>query len=447
MGSACCVAVKDRTITNNSSSRELSHRNVRYSPSWSFQWENRGRVAEEVTSVNWSGQVSRTDQLEVKSGRTTETAFASELGSPLESFHRLSWQKSPVSETFAENSRPQASDGLKAAGVPLEVKEITVSSPAAVSSYTPPRKLSLSVSSISSASPLSTQSHLVPSISTPSRWSRHSPSHHSLIRQASDSRIPEHSSPSFSISELRGWSNASNKGSVGGSSDRTTFSEIVATSRRERWSFDSEFLGFRHNNSNSSRASEPGSDLRNCGVCSKVLSERSFWGGQKIMGTNEVGVVAVLICGHVYHAECLESMTSEINKYDPGCPVCTFGERQVLKLSEKALKAEMDLRAKNRRSRNRVVNSSDFDGDDSTSATFNSSNNNNNESEGKNKKKFKLVSSSSLKTSSSSSKTPFLRRHFSFGSKNAKKTFLEDRPSRSSKKGFFWSRSSKENAS
>lgn len=98
MGSACCVAAKDRTVTNGPSS-EILQRNVRYSPSWSFRWDNRGRVAGEEISMNlFSHGVNRNVGLDIKSLTPTETAYASEEGSPLDSFRTHTWQKSPTSE-------------------------------------------------------------------------------------------------------------------------------------------------------------------------------------------------------------------------------------------------------------------------------------------------------------------------------------------------------------
>lgn len=37
-------------------------------------------------------------------------------------------------------------------------------------------------------------------------------------------------------------------------------------------------------------------------------------------------MVAVLFCGHVYHAECLEKLTPETDTFDPPCPVCNHGK-------------------------------------------------------------------------------------------------------------------------
>ena len=98
MGAACCVAAKDRTITSRSGS-EVLQRNVRYSPSWSFRWDNRRRVAGEEMSVNsLSDGVNRNDGFDIKSRTTVGSAFVSEEGSPLDSFRSYTWQKSPILE-------------------------------------------------------------------------------------------------------------------------------------------------------------------------------------------------------------------------------------------------------------------------------------------------------------------------------------------------------------
>ena len=105
-----------------------------------------------------------------------------------------------------------------------------------------------------------------------------------------------------------------------------TFSELVASSQRERWSFDSEHLGSGLSKISvcGSRFSySPSLDLQTCGACSKFLTERSSW------AASELSVVAVLVYGHAYHADCLESMTPEVENYDPACPICTGGEKRV----------------------------------------------------------------------------------------------------------------------
>ena len=92
--------------------------------------------------------------------------------------------------------------------------------------------------------------------------------------------------------------------------------------------------------------------MRTCGACLKFLSERSSW------SSNEISVVAILVCEHVYHAECLEMMTPEADRYDPVYPICVVGEKQVSKMSRKALKAEVELKAKHLKLfKNRVIDS------------------------------------------------------------------------------------------
>ncbi|KAJ0514658.1 putative transcription factor C2H2 family [Helianthus annuus] len=422
MGSACCVAARDRTITNGSNS-DVIPRNIRYSPSWSVRWENRRRVAGEEASINWfSDSIVTNDRLDNKSQTTVGTAYASEEGSPLESFRNLTWQKSSPSEGFmvppSDQSVSQITSEVKD---PNETQLASEQSPTMMSS-------THSVSSFSPSPLSSSQPHFLP----PSRWHGRSPGHH-LLRQVSDSRIPAMKSPNLSISEeggspfmLPGWSNESNRGSHGGSSDSWSvpaFNELMTASHghRERWSFDSSRTSGRV-------SSSPSVDLRTCGVCSKLLTERSSWGAQKIIASNELAVVAILICGHVYHAECLENMTSEINKYDPACPVCTFGEKKVIKLSEKALKADLELKARiNKKSRSRVVDG-DMNGDD---IMFDHHHYHH-------KISPKMGSSSSMKSSVGK---PFLKRHFSFGSKGSR-SMSDNNFAR--KKGFFWARSSKE---
>lgn len=94
MGAACCVASREKTITNASNS-DVLHRNIRHSPSWSFRWDHRGRVAGEETSMSWfSDAVSRNAGSEETK---LDSAYASEEGSPLDNFRRrASSQKSEV---------------------------------------------------------------------------------------------------------------------------------------------------------------------------------------------------------------------------------------------------------------------------------------------------------------------------------------------------------------
>ncbi|BAT77509.1 hypothetical protein LR48_Vigan04g251300 [Vigna angularis] len=430
MGAACCVASRDKTIQSGSTS-DILHRNVRCSPTWSFRWDHRGRVAGEDISINWfSDGISRNDGSENKN----ESAYVSEDGSPLQNYQRKRFQQSPISEATAVRGRNSTSDqsfsGTVSTDMSVEqvnglVESSTISCPS-------PTKPSLPSTSLST-SPLASQCHIPPSNLTPVRWPCHSPGYQ-LSQQASDSRIPAvKSSSSFSLSEERpvfpSWNNDVGMRSHGGSSDGWSipgFSELMGTPHKERWSFDSESFGFNRERlvRSSSWFSASSVDLQSCGICSKLLAEKSSWSTQKIIASNDLSVVSVLICGHVYHAECLERMTSDINKYDPACPVCTFGEKQTMKLSAKALKAEMDLKARNNKSKNRIVDS-DIDDDSVVFDGF----------------KGKCPRNDSSSSRRSSFGKPFLRRHFSFGSKGPR-SMLDNHPTR--KKGFFWAKSSKE---
>ncbi|XP_004287261.1 PREDICTED: uncharacterized protein LOC101304122 isoform X1 [Fragaria vesca subsp. vesca] len=58
-----------------------------------------------------------------------------------------------------------------------------------------------------------------------------------------------------------------------------------------------------------------------CGICQKPLRRKPLFLGTTLSST-EVSVVAVLVCGHVYHADCLEQKTSFEERRDPPCPLC-----------------------------------------------------------------------------------------------------------------------------
>ncbi|KAI9388814.1 hypothetical protein POPTR_009G120000v4 [Populus trichocarpa] len=434
MGGACCVAARDKNIVSGPGG-DILHRNIRYSPSWSFRWDNRGRVAGEDASISWfSGGISRNYGSDIKH----ESTYASEDGSPTESFQRRTWQKSPTSEGTAARVRTPTSDQSISRNISMDtsleqVEESTEST--AVLKLSPAKSsLSLPSSSSSSTSPLPSQGHLHPASSTP-RWLQHS-SRNQLTKPVSDALIPGlKSSKSIPVSDERppipSWSNGSTRGCHGESSDGWSmhaFSELTATSNRERWSFDNECLGFNHKKTRSSgrNSSFPSVDLQTCGICLKLLTEKSLWSSQKLIASNELSVVAVLTCGHAYHAECLEALTPEINKYDPACPFCTLGEKQAFQLSQKALKTETDLKARNKKLRSRVVDG-DLDGD---SIMFDRLKGGGQEGKGP-----EMGSSASMKSSLAK---PFLRKHFSFGSKGSRSS-TETHSTR--KKGFFWTKS------
>lgn len=436
MGSVCCVAAKNRNIPNNGGSGTL-HSNSVYSPSWSLRWENRRRVAGEVDNYlcQHSRGITSNSSREIKGSEIgSERVVVSDVESPLESFGTPMSQKS----TFYDGRNP-TSDLSIASNYSTEVKHIT-DSPETTEpkhSFSTPSTPSLSTPRADPL-PSSSQTHPLPINSTPSRRARRSPGHQ-LFRQISDSQIlglksPNNNTtsegrPSFALSS---YSNEITSGSQFGSSDGwslRTFSELVASSQRERWSFDSEQLGSSRGRLSYSYATTS-TGVQTCGVCSKLLTERSSWSSQKLFPTCELSVVAILACGHVYHSECLETMTVEADRFDPNCPVCLVGEKQLLKMSKKASRATVELKARNNNnskiSRNRIVDSyceGDFEFLDQSTEKYN----------GKGKG-VKLEPSSS--TGGRSLAKPFLRWHFPTGPKWNRSLSDND----SSRKKGFWMR-------
>ncbi|CAL9747909.1 unnamed protein product [Musa acuminata subsp. burmannicoides] len=70
-------------------------------------------------------------------------------------------------------------------------------------------------------------------------------------------------------------------------------------------------------------------EVSKCGLCERLLSQRSPWGSRRIVRSGDMPVVSVLSCGHVYHAECLERVTPKTYKHDPPCPLCTKPDKNV----------------------------------------------------------------------------------------------------------------------
>ncbi|KAG2254346.1 hypothetical protein Bca4012_057934 [Brassica carinata] len=373
MGSVCCVAVKDRKeVPPPSSSGHAGaslHRNSACSPQWSFRRDNRRRVADEIEgSPFYSPYVgSRGLSMDKMSSLGSERRTLSEGGTPPPD-GTPAFLKSVTPEMGSNSMVPPSSDSSLASHDPIEAKSFVASPSIVPSAHSKPLfsspSLSTPVCDLSSA-----HTRLLPPKSTPSRRARRSPGHQ-LFRQVSDSQILGFKSPNnnYSVSEGRSsfklstcsndFANGSHYASSEGGWSLNTFSELVAYSQRERWSFDSEHLGSgrrKLSGGGSSRFSFSPSvvvDQQSCGACSKLLTERSS------VANFELPIAAVLACGHVYHAECLETMTTEIEKYDPACPICTIGEKRVAKITRKALKAEAEAKAKHyKRCKNRVVDS------------------------------------------------------------------------------------------
>ncbi|CAA6664533.1 unnamed protein product [Spirodela intermedia] len=71
--------------------------------------------------------------------------------------------------------------------------------------------------------------------------------------------------------------------------------------------------------SSSARANDAG---HRCGLCERLLSQRSPWSSRHIVQGRDMPVTGVLSCRHAFHAECLESTTPRGCSQDPPCPLC-----------------------------------------------------------------------------------------------------------------------------
>ncbi|NP_001168244.1 putative RING zinc finger domain superfamily protein isoform X1 [Zea mays] len=430
MGANCCIAAKERTQPCITPLEVSAYRNVRHSPSWSFRWDNRTHIEDimEIPTL-FSNHSSGSIRPDTKSGSIAPTegfSNGNSLGtSPSNVSHGTKWHKSDkkMEASKVTMADPRA-DHPTASNSSLEAKLFRKSLD--MSSVASDLKTSGSVPStpplVSRADPSSSRGHSQPTDSDSMKKARRSPGYQ-LYRQVSDSKIPslrslnEISSPEGrpSSSMLSVCSNdLSAAGSYAESSDgwsMRTFSEMVATSQRERWSLDSELLGsisskVTRTSASNSTTLPPEQEV--CKLCLKLLKERSTWNAQ------ELAVVAVLLCGHVYHADCLDSITTEADKYDPPCPVCTHGEKCTVKLFGK-----LESKVKNKIPKN-VAADINPDG-------------NSNKHQKKGRREPRLGTSSSMKVPFS---RPFLRRHFSIGSRPPRSVSETD----STRKKGFWAR-------
>ncbi|CAL5427991.1 unnamed protein product [Camellia sinensis] len=211
-------------------------------------------------------------------------------GSPLGNFVTPTSQKSPLHEGPSANLMTPLADITLASNENAKV-QTSIQSLEIVDSSAP--RVSLSVPSSSSFSmptvdPSSSQTCSLPANSTQARRARQSP-RHQLLRQLSDSRILGLKSPNSNLPSegrlsflLSTCSDELTIGSQGGSSDgwsTRTFSELVASFQRERCSFDSDFLGSgqgKLSEFSSTLSYSPSFDLQTCGVCSKLLTQKSW---------------------------------------------------------------------------------------------------------------------------------------------------------------------------
>ncbi|URD98147.1 zinc finger, C3HC4 type, domain containing protein [Musa troglodytarum] len=345
MGANCCVAAKEKLVQDTSLS---TCRNVRHSPSWSFRRDNRTHIEDIMDNPTSLSHISSGDaSFKTKVGVASETGFL-DGSSPLKIFQAQQWHKSPFKTRSSRKSRDNGRGQSSGSDISLEFKGSTKSSCVGCTSYDRPTDFVPSTSSVSKEDPSSSRSHSLPSDPTSSRKAQSSPGYQ-LSRMISDSRIPslnslnENSFPegrqSFGLSVCS--NDLSMGGSRGSSSDGWSMCMLsdLASSQRERWSCDSENLSTINSKIGKLIPEQPrpvSLNQQKCKICSKLLQKKSPWSSHKVVSSNELSVVAVLFCGHAYHAECLDNLTPETDRHDPPCPVCIYGEKSITKLFGKA---------------------------------------------------------------------------------------------------------------
>ncbi|KAL0924979.1 hypothetical protein M5K25_003278 [Dendrobium thyrsiflorum] len=445
MGQNCCVAARDKSLPNRISHEASTYRNVRQSPTWNFRWDNRTHIEDIMEnhacySHNNSGNVTS----EVKSVADAETDGLSDSEIPCKAIQTFQGRKSfrsggsdnakfiVTDQSTASNSSPEANGSPKSSVLP---NASDIKSSITIPYLSPPIKVE---------DPSSSTTSFTTSDPTSSRKSIRSHGFQ-LYRQISDSRIPSlkslnegSSSPEAGRLSFAFGNESSAIESHGVSSDgwsMRTFSELVASSQRERSSFETENLKIFGSNLQPKGNHTP--NLQACGICLKLLKEKSPWSTQKIVSTNDLPIAAVLVCGHVYHAECLESLTSETDTYDPPCQVCSNNvERQVLKPP-----GAYELKGRNRVSRIAVFDA-DVDRDSNSDRRLRvgkvpfmgaSSSMKSSFSKQFSGKGAFMGTSSSMKSSFSK---PFLRRHLSTGSRPIRSASENDK----TRKKWYWPR-------
>lgn len=110
--------------------------------------------------------------------------------------------------------------------------------------------------------------------------------------------------------------------------------EFDASAQRDAhsWSSASSSLDFADvsetfESETCNRSCNPSDGLR-CGLCERLLSQRSPWSSRRIVRSGDMPVTGVLSCCHVFHAECLEQTTPKMRRNDPPCPLCARLEEE-----------------------------------------------------------------------------------------------------------------------
>ncbi|OAY73024.1 uncharacterized protein LOC109723952 isoform X2 [Ananas comosus] len=62
--------------------------------------------------------------------------------------------------------------------------------------------------------------------------------------------------------------------------------------------------------------------FQKCGLCERLLWQKSPWSSNRIIRNSDMPIAGVLSCKHVFHADCLEETTPKSQIQDPPCPLC-----------------------------------------------------------------------------------------------------------------------------
>lgn len=160
-------------------------------------------------------------------------------------------------------------------------------------------------------------------------------------RQKSDSRTTLHN---VAVGGRPQGSSQQESGQHGGGMDWSmqAFSQLVAYSQREGFGlsdnpdatnsteiadegFSSSLERIRVSSLQSPHRRSPDlpGDAQICIICSRWLRHKSPFSSQRMLvGNRDLPVVGVLVCGHVFHADCLEKDVPEMLRHDPPCPQC-----------------------------------------------------------------------------------------------------------------------------
>ncbi|KAJ3694306.1 hypothetical protein LUZ60_009786 [Juncus effusus] len=369
MGANCCKVSNDKHQSIVQSSTRFGSSSTRFgsavpaqtnsrqiarhhSPSWSFRWDHRTHIEEDIPETgNSSSRFSNTGVGNMGSGSSGNE-------SP-----EIKPEKQPVlqkEETSQRNPKliPQVQSVESNSSSPEIIKFCNNNNNGSTSA---PPKIPTAPSS---------------DLPEPSRRTRRSPGY-TLYRQVSDSRIPSLKSSFNSLSNVSPEPHSlSNHHSLSNNSSDNwsmrTFSELVGSASQREFALQLSSSSFDSSSVITKTPLSP--DSESCRICSRVLKEKSPFSVQKIYSGRENSVIAVLPCGHVYHADCLENVNKEldkyekeVDKYEPNCPVCIYGEKFGGKLLGKGIRVsrnavvdlDLDLERKSesgkRRGKDRVL--------------------------------------------------------------------------------------------